>query len=101
MLHVIRSQGAGIYKFQLKPCELSYNTSSLLKHPLITDTAISQLHLFILVSLCVDWLLVFKINPRINSLAIYLYPSGEKVNFLLFLARNLEMFVFDLSWTND
>jgi hypothetical protein len=31
---VIRSQGAGIYKFQLKPCELSYNTSSLLKHPL-------------------------------------------------------------------
>jgi hypothetical protein len=34
MLHVIRSQGAGIYKFQLKPCELSYNTSSLLKHPL-------------------------------------------------------------------
>jgi len=34
MLRVIRSQGAGIYKFQLKPCELSYNTSSLLKHPL-------------------------------------------------------------------
>jgi hypothetical protein len=31
---VIRSQGAGIYKFQLKPCELSYNTFSLLKHPL-------------------------------------------------------------------
>ncbi len=39
MLHVIRSQGAGIYKFQLKPCELSYNTSSLLKHPLSKGVA--------------------------------------------------------------
>lgn len=31
---VICSRGVGIYKFQLKPCELSYYTPSLLKHPL-------------------------------------------------------------------
>lgn len=34
MLHVICSQGAVVYKSQLKPCELSYKSSSLLKHPL-------------------------------------------------------------------
>ncbi len=31
---VIYSQGADVYKFQHKPCELSYNSSSLFKHPL-------------------------------------------------------------------
>jgi hypothetical protein len=31
---VIRSQGAGFYKFQHTPCELSYNSPPLLKHPL-------------------------------------------------------------------
>jgi hypothetical protein len=31
---VIHSQGAGFYKFQHTPCELSYNSPPLLKHPL-------------------------------------------------------------------
>jgi hypothetical protein len=31
---VICSQGAVIYKSQLKLCELSYNSAPLLKHPL-------------------------------------------------------------------
>jgi hypothetical protein len=40
---VIRSQRAGIYKLQLKPCELSYNTSSLLKDPLKTPAMIDRI----------------------------------------------------------
>ncbi|MCC5619686.1 hypothetical protein LC605_32610, partial [Nostoc sp. CHAB 5836] len=31
---VIRSQGAGFYKIQHTPCELSYTSPPLLKHPL-------------------------------------------------------------------
>jgi hypothetical protein len=31
---IIRSQDAGFYKFQHTPCELSYNSPPLLKHPL-------------------------------------------------------------------
>nr|WP_256871994.1 hypothetical protein [Nostoc sp. TCL26-01] len=34
---LIRSQGAGFYKSQHTPCELSYNTLPLLKHPLSND----------------------------------------------------------------
>ncbi|MCC5619314.1 hypothetical protein LC605_30470, partial [Nostoc sp. CHAB 5836] len=34
---VIRSQGAGFYKIQHTPCELSYTSPPLLKHPLSPD----------------------------------------------------------------